>query len=298
MATNSNNTPINTSLPGLPASSNTPVNSNNPYKQYDFAEMFLQQSGKTNLSRGKIQRFSLSCNNYSFQAHLDPQDFSVSENKRIVSIDTITGIVLQDFGFSPLQVEFKGTTGAAYFSEIATMENVFQNQSLNTSLATPCALTIENRTYTGVWQSFFWDRKIYEGNVYKFNVGFIVTQQGKQIITDSASSNSTVISNNKINVSANNANSQNIINYIQFGGKSPFQYVSSNPQIPNNQRKKALQWIANNWSTSLSNMRNYPGDSANLLSTEFLPTASDWQSVLNATGSSVDNTYIVSNSSS
>lgn len=277
----SNTTQVNSSLPNQPAESGpSNVNPGNQYKNYDFHNMYLEQSGKSGIKRGKILRFSMSCNGVTFNAHLDPNHLTDTQGKRLIQLDVLTGIVLQDFGYTPEIIEFQGTTGAQYYVELLKMQNVFTKQSTNGIIPTPATLTIERRTYTGVWKDFTWNRQVLDGNVYKYDIVFVVMSAGAIQPADTVKSS--VIAANTVAVAAANANGMNQVQYVSYAGNTAYNYVSTNPAINNTQRSAALAYLRQNWSTATQNVRSYPGDNANLSITEVLVVPASWSSVLSS----------------
>ena len=294
---------INTSQPGIPAGSNNSIPSNVPdpdlsatigtsdiypynsvsslgtsYKNYLFSNMYKEQNGK---NQNKLLRFSLACKGLKFQAHLDPSHITDEQGKRIVQLDTLTGIVLQDYGYTARRIEIRGTTGAAYYVEIKRLDDLFNNQSTS-GQPTPATLTLESRTYTGVWKEFSFERMAQE-NTYKYIIGFVVMNVGKLSGNDNAINfSSSVTQSNTIQNASSSSTGQNLVQYIPYAGNSPNDYVTSIPQsitIP--QRQQALNYINAHWSDASDfNKRSYPGDRANLLQNEVLVVPLDWSTIL------------------
>ena len=283
---------VNSSLPGVPAGSNgnntgTPVpNGKSIYTyKYDFPNMFIEQSGKNDINAGKVLRYTLTCNGFSFNAHIDPSHLTDTKGKRLVQLDVLTGIVLQDFGYTPEIIEMQGTTGARYYKELVKLDTVFSNQSTNGLVPTPATLTIEGRTYTGVFRDFVWNRQIYDGNTYKYTILFVVMNQGA--ISNPNNTNSQVISANTVAVASTNSNGQNQVQYLTtYAGQTPSNYIQANSgTIGSSQRSAAMAYLASNWSTAPQNKRSFPGPNGRILSSEVLVVPASWQSVLSASTS-------------
>src|ERR1700722_14135648 len=116
-----------TSSPGIPAElTNKSAASLIPY---DIEYAFRNQSLK-NID-GSL-RFSLSIpfgsSTYFFQGHIDPNHLTDEQNKRFVKLDTLNGVILQDFGFMPETIELRGTTGSAYYREIGQLDSIYNAQ--------------------------------------------------------------------------------------------------------------------------------------------------------------------------
>lgn len=108
--------------------------------------MFVEQNKISN--NGKLP-FTLQIYNQSapvkFTAHLGPNDINSAQQKRSAQLDTISGVVIQDFGFKPEILEIKGTTGSAYYQELNQMDAIFKSQNLGSP--TPVTVTLEYTTY-------------------------------------------------------------------------------------------------------------------------------------------------------
>jgi len=282
---------INTSSLGKPAGSNVSTNTsyqamanaspNNLYKNYNFPNMYAEQSGKNN---GTKLRFSLSCNNFTFQAHIDPEHLIDEQGKRIVQIDVLTGIVLQDFGYTVQAIELRGSTAIAYYDEIDKLDRVFNNQSTS-GVGTPATLIIEGRTYTGVFTRFEFDRMI-QDNRYKYVIGFTVLQRGKTYNNSNFNYASAVVAARKAQNSIGYGTGLNQTTYIDYAGQTPNAYASSNPNIPLSQKGIALAFLRQMWPTATANSgRSYPGDYNTLNDGEVLVIPINWNSVLQANAS-------------
>lgn len=255
---------------------------------YDIQYAYLQQSQKNNDS---TLRFSMSVpfNNqiYVFQAHLDPNHLVDQQAKRLVKIDVLTGVVIQDFGFTTETIELKGTTGSAYYREIGAMDQIFNAQSAN-GVPTAVTLTIEQRTYTCTWENFTFDRQQTPqgGNLINYTMSFIVLARNQQFDSTPVTYNSPqaalqaaaaqIVYNN------NQANTQN----VGTNGLSPVQYVKSISSISNTQIFQALGFIQNNWNSALNGGVSYPGDYTALLSSQLITVPTNWSNVLNGASNS------------
>ena len=248
------------------------------YKNYNFNNMVKEQIGKL---KSPMSRFSLVCNGYKFQAHIDPQHIVNNQSKRIVQLDTLTGIVLQDFGYSAQTLELRGTTGAAFYTEISKLNDVFNNQSTNAS-PTVCTLVLESITYSGVWKEFTYERQS-QDNIYKYTIGFTVMTAGKSQAASPGNFNSAVTQANKTANALTSSDGSSKVSYIPWAGKTPYAYVAAlNQVIPTGSRSVALAFISKNWSTAPQNTRSYPTDKGYLKSTEVLVVPLDWNTVLNS----------------
>lgn len=275
---------VNVSSPGTPASANVPGNkyqtlaNNNPnniYKNYNFPNMYLEQSGK---QVGKKMRFSLSCNSFTFKAHLDPEHITDDQGKRLVQIDVLSGIVLQDFGYTVQNIELRGSTGAAYYDEIAQLDTVFNNQS-TTGTVTPATLVLEGRTYTGVFSRFEFDR-VAKDNRYTYIIGFTVLQRGATYDNTNFNYNSAVVAANRARNAIASGNGVSINMTVDNTGRTPADYVNSNMSIPKTKTGVALTYLANQWSSAPQNKRSYPGDNSVMNAGEVLVVPVNWNNVL------------------
>ena len=251
------------------------TNLNNHYKNYNFKNMAKEQVGKL---KTPLLRFSLICNGYKFQAHIDPNHIVNNQMKRIVQLDTLTGIVLQDYGYGAQSLELRGTTGAAFYVEIDKLNTVFNNQSTNAA-PTPCQLILEGITYQGVWKEFTYERQS-QDNIYKYTIGFTVMSIGK--ISSSNNTSSAVIAAKKTANALTISNGKNKVNIMPWAGRTPAAFVAATSSIPANQRNAALSFLNANWKTATVNKRSYPGDNATLLSNEMLVVPLSWANVLNS----------------
>ena len=249
------------------------------YPNYNFPNMFKEQVGK---SSGYLQRLTLiipgvnGSTPYAFIAHIDPNHLTHEQNKRVVQQDVITGVVLQDFGYTVENIELKGTTGAAYYTEIQALDLIFNNQSVN-GLPLQVTMTIESRTYTGVWKSFSYQRMIVPqgGNIYEYTMSFTVLQR-----MDTTGSNDTALTGSSVvsqNASANAANGTSTLtfSYIQQPGSTPRQYAESSG-VSLTKIKPALGFMAEAWDTSKNNGQPYPGDDTPLGINDILTVPSSW----------------------
>lgn len=254
---------VNISSPGQSAIAN--ANSGNGQK-YDFKNMRYEQSAK---QTNPLLRFTLKVGTGPmFQGHIDPYHISNEQNKRLVEIQVNTGIIIQDFGYMAQQLELRGTTGAAFYTEIKAMDAIFNSQSIN-GTPTNSILVIENRSYTGVWKSFFWERQA-QKNTYDYTIGFTVLQLG---VTGSvAVLNSPIVQQAKAAISQQSSSGQLQTSNVPAAGISPRQYlISLGPGVvPASQFGAsgaggwgALGWLGNNWD-STGNNGPYPGDDSPL----------------------------------
>jgi hypothetical protein len=279
--TTSNNSTVFTSTDIYPYGSQ--LQNKNPYKNYDINNMFQEQSAK---QTKPALRFTLVCNGFKFQGHIDPNHLIDNQSKRLVQIDTLTGIVLQDFGYMMQNLELRGTTGSAYYLEIQRMDAVFNNQSTGGSATasnpTPCVLTIEGRTYSGVWKDFSFERQAQE-NTYKYTIVFDVMTKGKYSNNGTSSNfNSTQTQKNQITNGLTSSNGKAQVNYVNYPGNTPRQYANSIFQFYKvGSTAQILQYLKNNWSSAPQNANSaYPGDDGKLSTTQVLVTPLNWNTVL------------------
>jgi len=275
---------VNKSSPGVPAGSKPKAGNRsydifspkNEYKNYDFPNMFVEQTAKVNNAQ---LRFSLECNKTKFQAHLDPTHLTDDQGKRIVQLDTLTGIVLQDYGYTAQNIELRGSTGAKYYQKILEMDNVFNNQSTSGN-PTICTLIIEGRTYSGVWKAFTFDR-IAQENTYKYVIGFTVMKQGKFYDNIANNFNSTQISSGTLKNAIESKDGKSNVKYVPDVGQTATKYVTGEKTISASKRKQALAYIATHWKDFKGNKaRQYPGDNAAIKKGEALVVPIDWSKVL------------------
>ena len=267
----------------FPASYKSHLNSKNSYKNYDIYGMYEQQTLK---NTEPMRRFSLVCNGYKFQAHIDPSHMVDTKAKRLVPLDTLTGIVLQDYGYVMQTIELKGTTGAAYYKEIEKLDDVFSNQSTTgtatQSNPTICVLKIENRTYSGVWAGFTFERQAQE-NTYKYTIIFNVMVKDTYVDANASPGNfnSTLTQKGKVVNSANSSNGKNQVTYVSWDGKTPSSYADT---IVKQFGKKSqiLQFLQKNWSSAPQNKRSFPLAPSGVVNPgEVLVVPLNWSTVLN-----------------
>lgn len=253
---------------------------------YDIAYAFTQQSSK---NTNKLLRMKLSVPSpnigepdYIFQAHLDPNHLINEQGKRVVELDTLTGVVIQDFGFKPEKLELKGTTGSAYYREIGEMDLIFNSQSLN---GTPSRVTlkIEERTYQCVWTGWMFGRQqsAAGGNLIEYTMNFTVLQRGESFD----------VSNNLYDASSQNKrpdagipsiSGKTIQKNVDGYGKSAKDYCKATPEIPKQKIKDALVYIEAHWDAKL-NKSSYPGDEKKLKKDQAFTVPNKWADVLGST---------------
>lgn len=267
---------VNSSSPNKGATSQTNI-TNQKYPKYEWNNIFISQLGK---EFGKQKRMSLTCNGYTFQAKIDPNNYVNTQQKRNIQIPVINGIVIQDFGYEAEKIELKGSAGMDFYLKIQEMDAVFNNQAgTSSNLAT---LIFENRVYTCYIDSFTHRRSAREAT-YEYSINLTVTKRSGDY-PNTPQNNSSIANSNKIKNSALSTTGTNIVQYLQYTGKTPSNYVSSNSSlIPKNQQANALQYIQSNWANAYQNVRAYPGDNSPLLNTEVLVVPSNWSNVLNGT---------------
>ena len=274
-------------MSGFYYSPNTDQQLLNPQSQlpYDINYAVTQQTLKnTNAQlRFKMSVQINSTKTYTFQAHLDPNHLVDEQNKRLVQIDVLTGVILQDFGYMPETLELRGSTGSQYYKEIQTLDTIFNNQSRN-GRPTPVSITIQERTYSVVWRSFSFDQQQTQagGNVVNYTMSFVILNRGLNVGSGTASdvsSGSSVAAQNKINNSTIYNNGQALIVTVSTNGLSVYDYLKSVAQIPYTQIDDAVTYVENNWDPII-NGGAYPGDTVNLLPNQVITVPSDWSNVL------------------
>lgn len=215
----------------------------------------------------------------SFQAHIDPNDFTRQQAKRIVQLDVLSGVVIQDFGFKPEVLEIKGTTGSRYWAAFEEMDAVFNYQYNGTPV--PIKLYIERNTYTGVWTNFNANRTINSqaGNLVQYSMQFIVfSRTAGDTTKDSVAAGASVVQKNATSNQSKSSNGQLVLDYVPWTGKTINSYIQSNPlliQQPDN----VLNFIQQYWSNYTSNGA-YPGPNKGLTSKQLIVVPKDWNSYL------------------
>lgn len=254
---------------------------------YDIAYAFTQQSSK---NTNKLLRMRLSVPSpnigepdYVFQAHLDPNHLINEQGKRVVELDTLTGVVIQDFGFKPERLELKGTTGSSYYREIGEMDLIFNSQSLN-GTPTRVTLKIEDRTYQCVWLGWMFGRQqsAAGGNLIEYTMNFTVLQRGESFD----------VSNNLYDAAAQNkrpdsslpsASGTTVQKNVDAHGKSPRDYCKSTPEIPKQKIPDALSYIKSYWNTKLNGGLAYQGDNFKLKKGQVLTVPNNWADIIGST---------------
>jgi len=245
---------ITTSSPGNTAQQNS-ANTSSTVQKYQYS--FQQQSAKRNNPK---LRFTLSVPNVqqTFLAHLDPNDVQYKQAKRLASLDVLTGVVLQDFGYKAPILEVKGTTGSAYYNEINTLNGIFQKQNIGTPA--PVSITLEGYSYQAVWTDFSYGRSINQsaGNLVQYAMTFTVLQessvQPQTGDTVAVGSSYVANTNNTNNGSTTSSASQQA---ITIPG-TILQYVNSAAAANNivNYKGQMIEYISDNWDTTQG---PYPG---------------------------------------
>lgn len=234
-------------------------------------------------------RFQLALPNGAyFQAHLDPNDFSIQKQKRFAQLDTLDGIVIQDFGYKPTILEIKGTTGSRYWDEINQLDVIFKGQSAGKPM--PVTLSIEGMNYTGFWSQFSCNRTINSqaGNLVQYSMQFIVfsestwdTSQGSDTIASGAS----VVANNKLQQAATFANSKGQTTTVVWTGRTINQYINSIPALLI-YKDNALGFIEQHWNDIPSNGA-YPGPTKALTDSQRIVVPNPWSNFIASQGVTV-----------
>lgn len=208
----------------------------------------------------------------TFQAKIDPQDFSRQQAKRSVQLDVLTGVVIQDFGYKPEILEIKGTTGARYWTDFNEMDLVFKGQANGKPV--PITLYIERHTYTGFWTQFSANRTInaQAGNLVQYSMQFVVFASAYVKTADAVAAGASLVSQL---ASSQAPGSIGSIQLVQWSG-SVQDYVSRN--VPD-QPDDAMNFIENYWNYYTSNGA-YPGPDKPLKSTQFIPVPNSWSAYL------------------
>lgn len=267
----------NSSQPNKPATASSDIR-NIKYPLYEWNNIFMSQLGK---EFGKKKRMTLTCNGFTFQAKIDPNNYNNSQQKRNIQIPVINGIIIQDFGYEAEKIELKGSAGMDFYQKIQEADAVFNNQS-NSGSPTPATLTFENRVYTCFIDSFNSRISAVEAT-YEYIINLTVLQRSG-LYNNVPQNNSSIANSNKIKNASTSLSGTNVVQYISYTGKTPKDYVSNNSSIAKNQQNNALQYISSNWSTAYQNTRPYPGDNSPLLNTEVLVVPNNWSDVLNSSG--------------
>lgn len=254
---------------------------------YDIAYAFTQQSSK---NTNKLLRMKLSIPSpnigepdYVFQAHLDPNHLINTQSKRIVELQTLTGVVIQDFGFNTERLELKGTTGSSYYREIGEMDLIFNSQSLN-GTPTRVTLKIEERTYQCVWTTWMFGRQqsAAGGNLIEYNMEFTVLQRGESF--DVSNNLYDAAAQNKRPVEALSSSSGTTVQKnIDAHGKSPKDYCKSTPEIPKQKIPNALKYIQSYWNPKANGGVAYQGDDVKLKKGQVLTVPNNWSDIIGST---------------
>lgn len=279
---------IVTSTPGQTAQQvSNSLNNSGLTGLYNILEAYKQQSLKNS---NKNLRFTLSIpvggQTVTFQAHLDPNHLLFSKQKRVVELDVLTGVVVQDFGFNAASLELKGTTGSAYYNDITKMQNIFDAQS-GDGTPTSVAITIEGFSYKATWKEFSYDRQntAAGGNTINYSMNFIVLSRQYStsvqflgpVPSPSASSNATYIASN---YASGTAVTQN----VSTNGLTPRQYLKASSEVGLAYINPALDFVSQNWNPAINGGVSYPGNDYNLLSTQLLTIPNSWADYLIAAG--------------
>lgn len=250
----------------------------------DLFYQFQQQSAKGLDAR---LRFSMSVQSggkpYTFKAHLDPNHLQYEQNKRLVEIDALNGIVIQDFGYKPATLLLKGTTGSAYYKELSRLDLIFRHQSVN-GIPTTVSITIEQRSYNVVWKQFGYERQISAsgGNLYNYSMSFVIMSDKYGDFNNGSVSDYTygalIPRINAMNVSALYGAGA-VVQNVPAPGLSPRVFLQSLPGVPNSQLLNALAYVQGAWNPTLNNNAPYPGDNIPLTATQLITIPGDWTTV-------------------
>jgi hypothetical protein len=274
---------ISYSTPGVPASQAAA----DALVATKIPGMYKEQAFKNN---GQTQRFSLSFLNNTtiktFTAHLDPSDISYRQQKRIASLDALTGVVLQDFGFKAPILEVKGTTGSAYYTEIDAMNTIFNNQNIGNP--TPVNIVLENKNYTAVWTEFSYSRMInaQAGNIIQYAMSFtILSNSGVAAAnTDTIAANSAVAASNAAANSFQYTNGTSSSTQINWSG-SMLDYVRQNSFSRN--QDQVINYLQTNWNTAQGPV---PRPNIPIPANSTLTVPTDWSTIiLSGTPTSMNN---------
>jgi hypothetical protein len=181
-----------------------------------------------------------------FQAHLDPNHFTSTQQKRFAKIDTLQGVVVQDFGYRAELINLKGTTGLAYYQEIQTLDQIFNSQS-NNNKPNSITLTIEQRTYIVAWENFSFDRQNTGGgpaNLINYEMDFIVLNRGAG--QSETPTPSTVVAGNGVNGNQGTQQPNVPIKQTSIIGSLNTYVASQSDSIQPQQQQAAINWIIQN----------------------------------------------------
>jgi len=245
--------------------------------------MFLEQNRVS--SSGKLP-FTLQIYNQptpvKFTAHLGPNDINSAQQKRSAQLDSIAGIVVQDFGFKAEILEIKGTTGSAYYQELKQMDAIFKSQNLSTPA--PVTVTLEYTTYQAFWGEFKYGRAINQsaGNLINYQMAFVILQtgtnysnggtsvvtQGSSVAQNNVSQNQNSYANGQAQTADVAATGSTIQNYLTFIDPN----VGPSNYIP------ALNFVSTNWNTT--KYGPYPGPNKTLNQNQKITIPVPWSNVL------------------
>jgi hypothetical protein len=181
-----------------------------------------------------------------FQAHLDPNHFTSTQQKRFAKIDTLQGVVVQDFGYRAELINLKGTTGLAYYQEIQTLDQIFNSQS-NNNKPNSITLTIEGRTYIVAWENFSFDRQNTGGgpaNLINYEMDFIVLSRGAG--QSETPTPSTVVAGNGVNGNQGTQQPNVPLKQTSITGSLNTYVASQSNSIQPQQQQAAINWIIQN----------------------------------------------------
>jgi hypothetical protein len=274
------------SLPPTTASTLTPgqlASQNDAYEKtvlYDINYAYQQQSAKNNNNK---LRFTLSvptANNttITFNAHIDPNHLIYSAEKRIVPLDVLTGVVVQDFGFNAETMELKGTTGSAYYKEIDTLQSIFRSQSMN-GLPSKVSISIEGKTYKAAWKEFVFDRQntAAGGNTINYTISFIILPT--HTVLQGTSLGPTAAANAASN-SQQYSTGAAVLQAVTTGGKSVYQYLKFSKDVPLTSLQQASNFVQQNYDPSANGGMAFPGINIPLQANQTINVPNDWSTVV------------------
>jgi hypothetical protein len=260
---------VSTSSPGQTANTNSNSQSN-AQPLYDINYAYQQQSAKNNPKNNLRYTLSIPGANGKtiiFKAHIDPNHLIFSNEKRIVELDVLTGVVIQDFGFNTQILELKGTTGSAYYNEILQLGVIFHAQSAK-GQPSAVSISIEGFNYKATWKEFVYDRQntAAGGNTINYTMSFVIIPGFVKTSTEFLG---------KV------PGLGGVINQVSTNGLSITAYLKSLPSIPLPNLGLAQQYVQNNWSSYSNNGAAFPGLNVPLLPTQVINVPGDWSSVFN-----------------
>ena len=207
-----------------------------------------------------------------FKAHIDPNHYQHTQGKRMIPIDVLTGVIEQDFGYLAETVEIHGNTGLQFYNEIATMNDIFNNQL--GGMATTVNLKIEDISVTASWTNFEYRRTANAGSpqVVDYTMQFIV-------LSHTPSADAGVSNPVAQQMKANNTTASTSTRSITLGGQSVNSYLSG---ILSNQSytyyNVALQFMQSNFNSSANSGMSFPNPDATFTSSNSpsFVVPSDW----------------------